>query len=393
MGDRPDLFDDEANHCPYAAYDNYRDGDALAREPRYNNWVLTRFSDMDLLRDHALVSAAFGVDPTGPFPDGTYKDIERTEPPRHSALKSYLFRYFAPAEITKLREPVTSIFAEHFDGVVQAARSGADFDVVEDVCYPGPAAVMCQIMGFSRDRRADFQRWSYSLVGRLGHHITEEQRSDLKEMAHFIGEMARCRRDQPGDDLLTYFTQADIEGSPLSDQEIVANGVFFLAAGHETTTNFLSNLTFILAQDASLFARLRADRALVTPALLEALRIESPVQNICRTMVDNHHLRGGDIAIDDRVMFSLGGANHDPEQFPDPGHFRLDRDNGQRHLAFGLGHHQCLGARVALLEGEIYLNMLLDQFTEIELSRCPDRMPGNVMRGFKHLWIKGDVAS
>jgi cytochrome P450 len=391
MSDRPDLFDDEANQCPYAAYEIYRASDVPMREPRYENLVLNRFSDMDFLRQHEIVSAAFGVDPTGPFPEGTYKDIERTEPPRHSALKAYLFKYFSPSQVASWREPIEDIFAEHFDAVSHASTVNADFDVVEDICYPGPAAVMCQIMGFARDRRSDFQRWSYSLVGRLGHHISEKQRADLKEMASFVGEMAQRCRAAPGDDLLSYLTQAKIDGVPLSDQEIIANGVFFLAAGHETTTNFLSNLTFILAQDAALYAQLRDDRGLIPNALLEALRIESPVQNICRTAIDHCAFRGADIMADERVMFSLGGANHDPTQFAEPEKFRLDRDNGNRHLAFGLGHHQCLGARLALLEGEIYLNMLLDRFKSLRVTRPPERMPGNVMRGFKHLWLEGEI--
>ncbi len=391
MSDSPDLFDETANHCPYPAYNMYRAGDVPRREPRYGNLVLAQFSDMDFLRHYEVVSAAFGVDPTGPFPEGTYKDIERTEPPRHSALKAYLFKYFSPSQVASWREPIEDIFSEHFAAVSQATATGSDFDVVEDICYPGPAAVMCQIMGFARDRRRDFQRWSYSLVGRLGHHISEAQRADLKEMASFISEMAQQCRITPGNDLLSYLTQAEIDGAPLSDQEIVANGVFFLAAGHETTTNFLSNLTFILAQNTDLFNQLRNDRSLVPNALLEALRIESPVQNICRTAIDQYAFRGADVMADERVMFSLGGANHDPAQFAEPEKFRLDRDNGNRHLAFGLGHHQCLGARLALLEGEVYLNMLLDCFQSLRVTRPPERMPGNVMRGFKHLWIEGEM--
>lgn len=390
MPDKRDLFDEKANTCPYEAYKTYRETHTLLSEPRYKNFVLTRFGDMDLLRNHEVFSAAHGVDPTGPFPPGTYVDIERTEPPRHSALKAYLFKYFSPAKVETWHDSITEIFAEYFDGVATGGDGVNDFDVVEAVCYPAPAAVMCQIMGFSRDRHKDFQRWSYSLVGRLGHHISEAQRADLREMASFIGDMATQRRSNPGPDLLSYLIEAEIEGEALSDKEIVANGVFFLAAGHETTTNFLSNLTFILANDEGLYTRLREDRSLVKNALLEALRIESPVQNICRSVAGDFNLQGTSLHEGDRVMFSLGGGNHDPEQFADPEAFRLDRVNGRNHLAFGLGHHQCLGARVALMEGEIYLNMLLDRYAAISIGRAPTRMPGNVMRGFKHLWIKGE---
>ena len=88
------------------------------------------------------------------------------------------------------------------------------------------------------------------------------------------------------------------------------------------------------------------------------------------------------------MMFSLGAGNRDPEVFENPEDFDLSRGNLNQHLAFGYGHHQCLGARLARLEGEIYANILLDRFDKIELAEGYKRQPGNVMRGYKSLNIK-----
>ena len=91
---------------------------------------------------------------------------------------------------------------------------------------------------------------------------------------------------------------------------------------------------------------------------------------------------------DDRMMFSLGAGNRDPDVFKCPEDFNLKRDNLNQHLAFGYGHHQCLGARLARLEGEIFANILLDRYEKIQLAGVFERQPGNVMRGYKSLYIK-----
>ena len=380
--DKIDLFDEDVAQCPFAAYAAVQQQGQVYREPRFGNFVLSHYADVLQLKDDSHYSALHGVDPPGRFPPNTYPDINRTDPPRHTRLKSFFYKSFSGPAIEKWRGDIEAIFHEHFD-----ALTGTDFDIVEAVCYPVPAAVICKMLGFSDNRRSDFQRWSEALVERLGTEISTAQREALIEMARFIKRKAAEKKTTPGDDLMTDIVNAEVDGSRLSDEEIIANGVFFLAAGHETTANFLSNFTHQLALEPGLFDRLKADRSLISRAMDESLRLQSPVQNICRTVKKDMDLHGAPVGEGERVLFSLAAGNRDPSVFENPEEFDLSRDNGHTHLAFGYGLHQCLGARLARLEGEIFINIMLDRYEKITLSETPAGRPGNVMRGFKALGI------
>lgn len=380
--DKIDIFDEEVAQCPFAAYAALQQQGRVYREPRFGNFVLAHYEDVLRLKNDSHYSAVHGVDPAGRFPPNTYPDINRTDPPRHARLKSFFYKSFSGAAIEKWRDDIETIFLEHFD-----ALTGTHFDIVEKICYPVPAAVICKMLGFSDNRRDDFQRWSEALVERLGTEISTAQREALIEMARFIKRKAAEKKATPGDDLMTDIVNAEVDGGRLSDEEIIANGVFFLAAGHETTANFLSNFTYQLALEPGLFDRLKNDRSLISRAMDESLRLESPVQNICRTVRQDMDLHGEPVAEGERVLFSLAAGNRDPSVFENPEQFDLSRDNGHTHLAFGYGLHQCLGARLAKLEGEIFINIMLDRYEKIELSNTPAGRPGNVMRGFKTLGI------
>ncbi len=382
-----DLFSEEVSACPFSAYKEIRESGRVYQEPRYGNYVLTHHDDIQSLKNDQVFDSRHGVDPAGRFSASTYPDINRTDPPRHAKIKAFLYKSFSPQAIKSWEEDIQKIFIEHFDDIKRDS-SDHSFDIVHHVCYPAPAAVICRMLGFADDRREDFQRWSAALVERLGTDISEEQRNALVEMARFIRLKAEEKTETPGKDLMTEIVFAEVDGERLSPEEVVANGVFFLAAGHETTANFLSNFTVQLATIPGLFENLKNDRNLLLPALEETLRLESPVQNICRTVKEEVLIENTVIQEDDRMMFSLGAGNRDPSVFENPEAFDLTRSNLTQHLAFGYGHHQCLGARLARLEGEIYANILLDRFDKIELAAEFKRQPGNVVRGYKSLNIK-----
>ena len=382
-----DLFTEEVSDCPFSAYKQIRESGRVYQEPRYGNYVLTHHNDIQSLKNDQVFDARHGVDPAGRFSEGTYPDINRTDPPRHAKMKAFLYKSFSPKAIQSWEDDIRKIFVEHFDNIA-CDNSEQSFDIVHHVCYPAPAAVICRMLGFSDDRREDFQRWSAALVERLGTDISEEQRNALIEMARFIRLKAEEKEKKPGKDLMTEIVFAEVDGERLSREEVVANGVFFLAAGHETTANFLSNFIYQICTIPGLFESLQSDRTLLKPALEESLRLESPVQNICRTVKDDMSIDDKTILQDDRMMFSLGAGNRDPDVFECPEDFNLKRDNLNQHLAFGYGHHQCLGARLARLEGEIFANILLDRYEKIELAGDFERQPGNVMRGYKSLNIK-----
>jgi cytochrome P450 len=157
-----------------------------------------------------------------------------------------------------------------------------------------------------------------------------------------------------------------------------------LIAGHETTVNLIGNGMLALLRHPEELARLRSDPSLITSAVEELLRFDSPVQMTGRFASEPLEIDGHQIARGELVLPLLGAANHDPAQFPDPE--RLDvRRSPNNHVAFGRGIHFCLGAPLARLEGQIATAALVRRFPNLALAGEPIRRDQINLRGFSSL--------
>ena len=178
-------------------------------------------------------------------------------------------------------------------------------------------------------------------------------------------EMQR-RAEQPDGDLLTVLHTARAAGE-ISEAEAFFYAFLLLVAGNETTTNLLGLLVLRLAEDAELFAELKADRSLLPAAVEETARWGSPVQWAGRTLTEDYRIGDTVIPRGGRALLLLASANRDPQKFTDPDEFDIHR-NTTGHLAFGHGLHFCLGAHLARLETITAIDELLDQIDGMELA-------------------------
>ncbi|HWI22657.1 MAG TPA: cytochrome P450 [Baekduia sp.] len=197
-------------------------------------------------------------------------------------------------------------------------------------------------------------------------------------MDDFTSDLLRCQHDDP---------------ESISDREI-ASVVFGLSfAGHETTTNLLSNTIRNLVSRPEVWQRLLADRSLIDNAIEEVLRFDSSVICWRRVTTKPVTLAGVDLPAGSRLLLLLGSANHDPEKFDDPSTFSLDRPDSSRHMALGKGIHFCLGAPLARLQAHIVVEFLLERRPEISL--VPDqelRFPENIsFRGPLELKVRAPL--
>jgi cytochrome P450 PksS len=200
----------------------------------------------------------------------------------------------------------------------------------------------------------------------------------------YIRELVRARRAEPQDDLVSALAQAEEAGDQLSEDELLAMIFLLLVAGHETTVNLIGNGVLALLRNPAQWERLRGDPSLGKSAVEELLRYESPLATATERFAREDISIGGAVIPRGEMVFAvLASANRDPRQFPDPDTLDVAREPN-RHLAFGLGIHYCLGAPLARLEGEIAIGALLRRAPRLRLA-----VPSGQLRWRRSLVLRG----
>jgi cytochrome P450 len=205
-------------------------------------------------------------------------------------------------------------------------------------------------------------------------------------LGYFRGLIAE-RRVLPRDDLLSGLIAAEEAGDRLSEDELLATCILLLVAGHETTVNLIGNGTLALLRHPGELRRLRENPALIASAVEELLRYDGPVQRTARMPSDDVQVGGRTIARGEMVMPFIGAADRDPAQFPDPDRLDITRSDN-RHVAFGMGIHFCLGAPLARVEGQIAINTLVQRLPGLALAtEKPEYRQSLTLRGLTALHL------
>jgi cytochrome P450 len=373
------------HHTPMGVYmlTRYADASAIVRDPALSN--NERNSDIYQAFQQANPDAT-----PGPFDDEFGQAVILfLDPPDHTRLRGLVSKAFTPKVIGRLRPRIEQIVDERLDAV--EARGDGHMDVVADLAYPLPVVIICELLGVPPEDHATFQGWSSDLAHSIDPDplVSPEQQERINAAADafldYFHDLIERRRRDPGDDLLSALIAAEEGGDRLSETELLATGLFLLIAGHETTVNLIGNGTLALLRNRDQFDRLRAEPALDHNAIEELLRYDSPVTFTQRITLADYQL--GDVTIPARqqVIPILAAANRDPDVFAEPDRLDLSRENANRHLAFGGGHHFCLGAALARLEGEVAIPSLVRRFPNLELDGTPERRDTFTLRGLTHL--------
>jgi cytochrome P450 len=346
----------------------YRDADGF--------WVVSRFEDARaVLLDHARFSSRAMGD------NGLRLPLLSDDPPRHASLRGLLSKAFTPARIAQMRPAITALAND----LVAAIEPGREVDIVAALTMPLPVTVIARMMGIPESDGERFKRWSTAITGLMGGPLSPERAQALVELRDYFLRVIADRRAAPGHDLVSALVRAEEAGVQLSDEEIVGFSVLLLVAGNETTTNLLGSLLHRLAIEPSLYRALRERPEQVTPAIEEALRLDSPAQIIMRRATEDTTLAGQNISKGDMVLVYLGAANRDPARWNAPELLDTAVER-ERHMAFGFGVHTCIGAPLARLEAEVAMNALLARFQQIELGQeRVRRLPSGVLFGFRSL--------
>lgn len=362
MSDQPltySPFDAEVIADPYPVYRELRANSPAHWSREANSWVLSRYDDVSAaLADPATYSSASGIFPTPPGVDMTELFLPMlimSDPPRHTQLRQIVSRAFTPRRIAALEPHIETLVKDLLDQTPEAGN----WEFVSGFAGPLPAIVIADMLGVPRDDRDQFRAWSTTLI--QSNPVRGEFGAGLDAAAalyeYFRAFLAE-RRAHPQDDLMTALVQAEVDGEYLSEDELLGFCLLLLVAGHETTTNLLSNSAVVLAQHPDVRQQLADDPELVPAAVEELLRFDSPVQGLARTLTEPVELHGESMQTGDTVLLLFGSANRDDHAFPHADRFDVNR-HPERQVAFGRGIHFCLGASLARLEARIALQTLL----------------------------------
>ncbi len=393
---RYDLWTPEARANPLPLYARMRQEapavrvfDAARNMPV---WVVTGYKEaVELLRDSRFTKDSTKLPEDSParqLRSGDMHALTRhmlsVDPPDHTRLRSLVAKAFNPRRVEELRPRITALATELLD----AAREHGSMELLERFAFPLPITVIAELLGVPVEDRDQFHEWTKIVISPPeGGNLEPIRRAGMQFIQYFQGLLAR-RRSEPRDDLLTALMSVEEQGDRLSPVELISMLFLLLVAGHETTVNLIGNGVWALLKHPEQLERLRADPALVEPAVEEILRYCGPVE--CTTQrwaprdVD---FRGQVIPTGETIVASLMAANHDPEQFPEPERFDITREPN-RHIAFGFGIHFCLGAPLARLEATLALNLLLERLPRLRLAVEPAELRwrnGLLVRGLQQL--------
>ena len=310
-----------------------------------------------------------------------------TEPPDHTRYRKLVTRVFTMRAVEKLRERTEEIAAELLDAL--EPRASSTVDLVETYCARLPVTVIAEILGVPEEERGrvlDFgSAAAPSLDLGLGLRRYRAVSRALAQFDTWLGQHLDNLRREPGDNLLSQLVTVRDEGQGLSEAELKATAGLVLAAGFETTVNLLGNGIALLHDHPDERARVVADPSLWTNVVEEALRLDPPVLLTGRMAIRDTALVGQQVKAGSMVTAILGGANRDPEVFPDPLRFDVGRANARDHIAFSAGRHHCLGAQLARMEGEVGLRAIWDRFPDLRLDPGARRRETRILRGFETL--------
>ena len=290
------------------------------------------------------------------------------DPPEHTRLRKLLNKGFSPAAIEALRPQVETIV----DRMLKPLQQGSEVDLMREFANPMPVRIISEMLGVPQALHETFVEWSRAIaVFRGSPNRTVEQakaaQDALVELTEFFRKTVAERRRDKGSDLISLLIDIEDEGEVLTEEELYAQCIALLFAGHETTRNLIGNGMYTLLRHPQQTAELRENPEMIRTAVEELLRYESPVQFTARVLKEDIEICGQRIPKKWSILCMLGAANRDPKRFRDPNQLDLKRLNNQ-HLAFSAGPHACIGGQLARLEGQVAILNLVQRFPNMELT-------------------------
>jgi cytochrome P450 len=360
-------LDPEWSADPYPIQDDLRGRCPIAHTERFGGaWLPTRYEDVaaiaydtERFSSRSIILSNFRP-PRELAPIGGSPPIS-SDPPFHHDARKLLLPAFTKAEIAK-QEAATRAFCH---SLIDTFEGQDVVDAAGDYAQHIPMRVIADMLGFPPEDGPRFRVFVEDLLE--GINLPPDERIErVSRLFDYLLVQVHEHIDNPREDLTTYLLNVELYGHKLAPDHVVGTMALLLIAGIDTTWSAIGASLWHLAKNPADRGRLVAEPGLLPTAIEEFLRAYAPV-TMARLVREDMHWHGVDMKADDWILLSFPAANRDPAQFDRAGEVVIDREVN-RHAAFGLGIHRCVGSHLARMELRVALEVWLARIPEFTLA-------------------------
>ncbi len=380
-----DIFDGAFVNDPYPIWKDLRPTCPVAHTDRWGGSYMPSTFDTVTAVAHDVENFTSLEVSVAPIPaaydeqGNRLRSVISSDPPDHSPERRLMLPFFSPKVVERFRESTSELCRRLIGGFIEDGEVDAAGDYARQI----PPRVIAEILGIDPDMSDQFTEWVQGVLelGLQDPEVREKYRVIIQDF--FDAEIER-RKTERGDDLISFLLGAELDGGPVPMHVVRANLSLMLVAGIDTTWSSIGSALWHLATHPEDRRRLVDEPELLPVAIEEFLRAYSPV-TMARLARNDTEIAGCPVSKGERVLLSFPAANRDPEVFENPEEIVIDRAVN-RHVAFGVGIHRCLGSNLARMEMQVAIEEFLRQIPEFGCEQ-PDAVTwaGGQVRGPRYL--------
>jgi len=373
---------------PYSTYRWMRDEAPVYWDATNELWGVSRYDDIVDIERRKDVFINSDRRKGGYRPNiGADPAIIGLDDPLHQKRRNLVARRFTPRAVSAREEHVRDTVR----GLVDAVQAkGGTAEVIDELAAPLPAMTIAWLLGFPEDRWPELKVWSERTIEMGGgpRYFNEDGMIAAMEFAQAASDLHAEKQGCPADDIMSIWTEATVDGEPLSVDTVISDCLLLLDGGAETTRTVIARTILDLIAHPDEWRKLK-EGADIAVAVEEFIRWVTPIHNMCRVAAVDAEVAGQPIEAGQQLVLMYSSANRDAAHFTDPERYDVTR-TPNNHIAFGFGTHFCLGAALARMEIRLFFTELVRRVSTMRLvpGTTPVEMPNAFVYGLRSAQVE-----
>ena len=373
---------------PYSTYRWMRDEAPVYWDATNELWGVSRYDDIVDIEKRKDVFINSDRRKGGYRPNiGADPAIIGLDDPLHQKRRNLVARRFTPRAVSAREEHVRDTVR----GLVDAVQAkGGTAEVIDELAAPLPAMTIAWLLGFPEDRWPELKVWSERTIEMGGgpRYFNEDGMIAAMEFAQAASDLHAEKQGCPADDIMSIWTEATVDGEPLSVDTVISDCLLLLDGGAETTRTVIARTILDLIAHPDEWRKLK-EGADIAVAVEEFIRWVTPIHNMCRVAAVDAEVAGQPIEAGQQLVLMYSSANRDAAHFTDPERYDVTR-TPNNHIAFGFGTHFCLGAALARMEIRLFFTELVRRVRTMRLvpGTTPVEMPNAFVYGLRSAQVE-----